>query len=57
MEVVSDPKEDENDHKRNNFFFIGDALRALLTGGKVHFSSPSLASLKSFIECTDVAEG
>lgn len=36
--------------KRNNFFFVGDALRAVLTGGKVHFSNQSLAAFKAFIE-------
>lgn len=42
------------EHKRNNFFFLGDALRSLLTGSKVQFSSPSLEGLKNFIESTNV---
>lgn len=42
------------DHERNNFFFLGDALRSLLTGGKVPFSSPSLEGLKNFIENTNI---
>lgn len=42
------------DNPRTNFYFLGDALRSLFVGGKLPFSSPSLDSLKSFMESTDI---
>lgn len=40
--------------KRNNFFFIGAALRLLLSGGRVHFCDASIRAYRKFVECTDV---
>ena len=40
------------EQKRNNFFFIGDSLRCLLSGLKVNCSSPSVKAYKDFIECS-----
>jgi hypothetical protein len=41
-------------YKRNNFFFIGDALRSVLAGGTIHFTNPAIHALKDFIACIDV---
>ena len=35
--------------KRNNFFHVGEALRSILTGGKIHYSNPSLERYKEFM--------
>ena len=35
--------------KRNNFFYVGEALRQVMTGGRIHFSNPVLESYKDFI--------
>ena len=40
--------------KRNNFFYLGAYLRALLSGGKVHFTNPGVKNLKNFIECKEI---
>lgn len=40
--------------KRNNFFYIGAYLRAMLSGGKVHFTNPGVKDLKDFIECNEI---
>jgi hypothetical protein len=40
--------------KRNNFFYLGEALRQILTGGVVHFSNPSLQKYKDFIAQKEV---
>jgi hypothetical protein len=42
--------------KRNNFFYIGHYLRAILSGGKVHFTNPGLKPFKDFIECREIEE-
>mmetsp|Transcript_22744 Transcript_22744/g.35029 ORF Transcript_22744/g.35029 Transcript_22744/m.35029 type:complete len:92 (-) Transcript_22744:1821-2096(-) len=40
-------------HKRNNFFFIGSALKVLFTGEKMFFTGQPVENLKSFLECRD----
>jgi hypothetical protein len=36
---------------RNNFYYLGDALRKLLTGGKVTFSSDCLQNFRDLVDC------
>jgi hypothetical protein len=40
--------------KRNNFFHVGEALRSILTGGKIHYSNPSLERYKEFMDQKEV---
>ena len=44
------------DNIRNNFYFVGDALRNLFIGGNLPFSSPSIDSLRNFMENTNIHE-
>jgi len=37
-------------HKRNNFFLIGQGIRALLTEGCLPYVTPEVADLKTYIE-------
>jgi len=41
------------EHTRNSYYYIGDALRITLTGGKIHFSNEELSKLKNFVECEE----
>lgn len=59
IRIVGQRKYEENrvlgvKEKRNNFFYLGAYLRALLSGGKVHFTNPGVKNLKDFIECNAV---
>ena len=36
--------------KRNNFFHVGEALRSIFTGAKIHYSNPSLERYKEFMD-------
>ena len=37
-------------NSRSTYYFIGDALRIALTGGRIPFSNIELSKLKRFIE-------
>ena len=39
--------------KRNNFFFIGTAIKTLFSGDKLFFSGQSVDKLKQFLECKE----
>lgn len=52
-EYESSPILNVNNHKRNNFYFIGVALRQIIGGSTIHFSDLALKPLKNFIECRD----
>ena len=41
-------------NSRSTYFFIGDALRIALTGGRIPYSNVELSKLKRFIEGEDV---
>ena len=43
--------------KKNNFFFMGYALRILLCGGKLEYTQNSIQDLKQFVEDTVMMPG